>query len=214
MLATVRKLTLWCSRMWHSYILVSTRRHTDTFRSYIGLFKCGMKAERLSILSWREPENLWESVVPLSGIQTLYFLGSCQIVFFVVYYRRCQNLRLIYRRSLNNPAKLRDYVPHDKGMKIFYINMGPGMLPFWVRALYPRCLGEHTMAAELWLSHSQHLSAEEKPHEIVPSRDQQQFSIKISAGIFGGCLLGPHVLPARLTGQNYIAFMENHLPVF
>jgi hypothetical protein len=71
--------------------------------------------------------------------------------------------------------------------KTFCIIMGPEM------RLYPRSLGKDTKAAELWLSHSQHVSG---------SRDQLQFSIKIGAAIFGYCLLGSYVLPVRLTGHN------------
>jgi hypothetical protein len=41
-----------------------------------------------------------------------------------------------------------------------------------------------------------------------------RFSINISAGICGDNLFGPHILPNRLTGWNYKAFLENNIPNF
>jgi hypothetical protein len=38
--------------------------------------------------------------------------------------------------------------------------------------------------------------------EGILCRHQQQFSINVRAGIVGNCLVGPHVLPHRLTGNN------------
>jgi hypothetical protein len=48
-----------------------------------------------------------------------------------------------------------------------------------------------------------HLCGEENPHAIVQSRHQQQFSINVWAGTVYDILVGPHVLPQRLTGNNY-----------
>ena len=60
--------------------------------------------------------------------------------------------------------------------------------------LYPKCLGKHTVAAEFchtawqWITWSATVF-----HQNL-------------GGHFGYCLLGPYVLPARLTGHNYTAF--------
>jgi hypothetical protein len=62
--------------------------------------------------------------------------------------------------------------------------------------------------------HNHHLWADENPHAILPSHHQQQFSISIWAGICGNNLLGAHILPNRLTGRNYKAFLENSMPDF
>jgi hypothetical protein len=43
-------------------------------------------------------------------------------------------------------------------------------------------------------------------------RQQQQFSIVVWAGIVGYCLVGPHVLPHRLTGNHYSDILLRHLP--
>jgi hypothetical protein len=43
-------------------------------------------------------------------------------------------------------------------------------------------------------------------------RHQHQFSINVWAGIAGDHL-GPHVLPARLTGNDYLQFLREELPV-
>jgi hypothetical protein len=44
-------------------------------------------------------------------------------------------------------------------------------------------------------------------------RHQYQFSINVWAGIVGDHLLGPHVEPARLTGNDYQQFLREELPV-
>jgi hypothetical protein len=54
--------------------------------------------------------------------------------------------------------------------------------------------------------------AEENPHAVVQSRHQQQFSINVWAGIIGDVLVGPRVLPQRLTGNSFRHFLENNLP--
>jgi hypothetical protein len=42
--------------------------------------------------------------------------------------------------------------------------------------------------------------------------NQQQFSIKVWAGIVGDCLVRPHVLPHRLRGNNHRDFLLHELP--
>jgi hypothetical protein len=59
--------------------------------------------------------------------------------------------------------------------------------------------------------HNNHVWAEENPRAVVQSRHQQQFSINVWAGIIGDVLVGPHVLPQRLTGNSYQNFLENDL---
>jgi hypothetical protein len=53
--------------------------------------------------------------------------------------------------------------------------------------------------------------AEENPHAVVQSRHQQQFGINVWAGITCDVLVGPHVLPQRLTGNSFRHFLENDL---
>jgi len=62
--------------------------------------------------------------------------------------------------------------------------------------------------------HNQHVWTDENPHATVQSHHQQRFCINIWTGIVGDCLLGPQVLPNRLTGQNYKAFLQNNLADF
>jgi hypothetical protein len=57
-----------------------------------------------------------------------------------------------------------------------------------------------------------HVWAEVNPHAVVQSRRQQQLRINVWAGIIGNVLVGPHVLPQRLTGNSYRHFLENDLP--
>jgi hypothetical protein len=62
--------------------------------------------------------------------------------------------------------------------------------------------------------HNQHLWADENPHVILLSHHQQSFSIHIRPGICGDNLFGPHLLPYRLTGQNYKFFLGNNMPEY
>jgi hypothetical protein len=61
---------------------------------------------------------------------------------------------------------------------------------------------------------SQHLRADENPHGIFPSHPQQQFFFNIWTSICGNNLFGPDILPNRLPGQNYKAFLKNNMPEF
>ncbi|RZB40800.1 DDE 3 and/or HTH Tnp Tc3 2 domain containing protein [Asbolus verrucosus] len=60
--------------------------------------------------------------------------------------------------------------------------------------------------------HNTHHWAEVNPHIIHQSHFQHRFSINVWASITGSRLVGPFVLPARLTGENYLNFLRVHLP--
>lgn len=60
--------------------------------------------------------------------------------------------------------------------------------------------------------HNTHVWADENPHSIMESRHQHKFSINVWAGIIGDFLIGPFLLPNRLTGPLYRDFLENSLP--
>ena len=60
--------------------------------------------------------------------------------------------------------------------------------------------------------HNSHVWADENPHEVCEDRFQHQFSLNIWVGIVGDCLIGPIILPARLTGEVYRNFLEETLP--
>lgn len=61
--------------------------------------------------------------------------------------------------------------------------------------------------------HNNHVWAGENPHAVVEGRRQHRFSINVWAGIIGDRLIGPHILPNRLTGARYLAFLVNDLSV-
>jgi hypothetical protein len=48
--------------------------------------------------------------------------------------------------------------------------------------------------------HNNHVWVDDNPHTTEASRHQHQFSINVWVGILGDQLLGPVVLPNRLTG--------------
>jgi hypothetical protein len=50
--------------------------------------------------------------------------------------------------------------------------------------------------------------ADINPHVIHQSRFQHRFSINVWADIIGTHLIEPFVYPARLTGENYLNFLN------
>lgn len=61
-------------------------------------------------------------------------------------------------------------------------------------------------------SHNSHVWAEENPHGVHIRGYQHRFSVNMWAGIVGERLIGPIMLPPRLTGTNYLDFLRNVLP--
>lgn len=59
--------------------------------------------------------------------------------------------------------------------------------------------------------HNNHVWAEDNPHAMVVCNFQNQFSLNVWVGVVGDCLIGPYFLPARLNGQEYLNFLEEHL---
>jgi hypothetical protein len=59
---------------------------------------------------------------------------------------------------------------------------------------------------------NRHLWARDNPHSIRERRYQVRFSVSIWAGIVGGIVVGPYLLPDSLTAQRYRDFMETVPP--
>ncbi|GBL76259.1 hypothetical protein AVEN_234516-1 [Araneus ventricosus] len=51
-----------------------------------------------------------------------------------------------------------------------------------------------------------------KPHATRPRAAQSQFSVNVCADIVGDHLIGPYLLPFRLTGRNYLILLQQVLP--
>ncbi|KAJ8954712.1 hypothetical protein NQ318_011405 [Aromia moschata] len=60
--------------------------------------------------------------------------------------------------------------------------------------------------------HNTHVWCDENPHAYRNFRDQRNFSVNVWCGIVGDVLLGPHILPDRLTGNGYLNFLQHVLP--
>lgn len=58
-------------------------------------------------------------------------------------------------------------------------------------------------------SQNTHIWSDENPHAVRERRFQRQFSINVWAGVLGNQLIGPHILPNRLTGATYLDFLQN-----
>jgi hypothetical protein len=56
--------------------------------------------------------------------------------------------------------------------------------------------------------HKNHAWADENPHATLEQGYHQRFSISVWCGIVHDLLIGPYVLPARLTGPIYRDFLE------
>lgn len=61
-------------------------------------------------------------------------------------------------------------------------------------------------------SRNSHVWAEENPHAIRSAKFQHKFSVNVWAGIIDGHLIGPYLLPNRLTGPIYLTFLQQVLP--
>ena len=60
--------------------------------------------------------------------------------------------------------------------------------------------------------HNCHVWAAVNPNEVKQARHQQSVSFNVWVGILGDCLIGPHFLPQRLNGEQYLCFLRNDLP--
>lgn len=60
--------------------------------------------------------------------------------------------------------------------------------------------------------HNLHEWRVENPHLMREDRSQFQFKINMWTGILNGKVVGPFELPATLNGDNYLDFLQNHLP--
>jgi hypothetical protein len=60
--------------------------------------------------------------------------------------------------------------------------------------------------------HNSYLWAQDNLHAVCEHRYQVHFSISVWAGIFGDIVMGPNLLPDRLTAQRYCDFLETVLP--
>ena len=60
--------------------------------------------------------------------------------------------------------------------------------------------------------HNNHFYSEFNPRATFVRGYQNKFFINVWAGILGDNLIGPYMLPARLNGANYLAFLQQQLP--
>ena len=63
----------------------------------------------------------------------------------------------------------------------------------------------------LFNSRTSHVWVDENLHTHHAHRFQQCFGINVWAGIVDGCLIGPYLLPPRLTGHTYCIFLREVL---
>ncbi|XP_076246510.1 uncharacterized protein LOC143186686 [Calliopsis andreniformis] len=61
-------------------------------------------------------------------------------------------------------------------------------------------------------AHNSHLWSDENPHAIRVCDTQVRWSVNVWAGICGTQIIGPYLLPDRLDGGAYKAFLQHVLP--
>ncbi|GFT56148.1 transposable element Tc3 transposase [Trichonephila clavipes] len=61
-------------------------------------------------------------------------------------------------------------------------------------------------------THNSHSWAAANPHVTRTRAAQDRFLVNVWAGILGDHLIGPYILPDRLTGPRYLIFLEHVLP--
>lgn len=59
--------------------------------------------------------------------------------------------------------------------------------------------------------HNMHTWSVLNPRQVVATHSQRRFSVNVWAGILDDYIIGPYVLPARLTGSYYRTFLEEIL---
>jgi hypothetical protein len=52
----------------------------------------------------------------------------------------------------------------------------------------------------------------DNPHGTVETNFQRRFSIAVRCGMIDDVLVGPFILDDRMTGHNYLDFLQNGLP--
>jgi len=62
-------------------------------------------------------------------------------------------------------------------------------------------------------THNTHRWSDKNPHAIAERNSQHRFSVNVWCGVIDSQLTGPAVLPNRLTGCAYVAFLQNKLPL-
>ena len=60
-------------------------------------------------------------------------------------------------------------------------------------------------------SRNTHIWSDENPHAIRETHFQDRFSVNVWAGMVDNNLIGPYVLPPRLTAVAYLHFLNNDL---
>lgn len=62
-------------------------------------------------------------------------------------------------------------------------------------------------------SRNDHRWSEDNPHASVETNFQLKFSVNVWCGMIDNKLIGPFVLPERLTAARYLEFLRNELPI-
>ena len=62
-------------------------------------------------------------------------------------------------------------------------------------------------------THNSHWWSNKNPHAILERNSQHHFSVNVRCGVLDNQLIGPAVLPNRLTGRVYVDFLQNELPL-
>lgn len=62
-------------------------------------------------------------------------------------------------------------------------------------------------------SHNEHWWAEENPHKTVECKFQHRFSANVWCGIVDDLLIGPYIFEGSITGETYLNFLINELPL-
>jgi len=115
-----------------------------------------------------------------------------------------------------HPQKVRDLHPTDFAPRVVFSE-----------TLMQRCLQDPQFLAAILFTdeacftregvfntRNSHVWADANPHGTIVHGHQRRFAVNIWAGIVGDQLIGPYLLPPRLTAQVYAAFLRETLPAF
>lgn len=111
-------------------------------------------------------------------------------------------------------TKVQALEPQDHAVRVQFcrwlLNSDIEQYHFLRRILYT---DESTFTrAGVFNTHNMHQWAEVNPNASRESSFQTRFHVNVWAGVLGNHLLGPHILPDTLNGQDYLDFLQHTLP--
>ncbi|GFV42596.1 uncharacterized protein TNCV_1316011 [Trichonephila clavipes] len=114
--------------------------------------------------------------------------------------------------SFQKTARNRDWTARTELNEEIVLDMVETTPSLSTRASVLFTVGASFSREGIFNTHNSHSWAAANPHVTRTRAEQDRFLVNIWAGILGDHLIGPYILPDRLTGPRYLIFLEQVLP--